>query len=37
MSENKILKVKVSGLHCKACELLSEEKLSALPGVKKVT
>ncbi|MDX9779057.1 MAG: sulfite exporter TauE/SafE family protein [Patescibacteria group bacterium] len=36
MSENKILKVKVSGLHCKACELLSEEKLSALPGVKKV-
>jgi sulfite exporter TauE/SafE/copper chaperone CopZ len=30
----KTLKVKVSGLHCKACELLSEEKLSALPGVK---
>ncbi len=33
---HKTLKVKVSGLHCKACELLSEEKLSALPGVKAV-
>lgn len=32
----KTLKVKVSGLHCKACELLSEEKLSALPRVKAV-
>lgn len=32
----KTLIVKVSGLHCKACELLSEERLSALPGVKKV-
>jgi len=33
---HKTLVVKVSGLHCKACELLSEEKLSALPGVKAV-
>lgn len=33
---NHTLKVKVSGLHCKACELLSEEKLSALPGVQAV-
>lgn len=32
----KTLKIRVSGLHCKACELLSEEKLSALPGVKAV-
>ncbi len=33
---NHTLKVKVSGLHCKACELLSEEKLSTLPGVQAV-
>lgn len=32
----KTLKIKVNGLHCKACELLSEEKLSSLPGVKAV-
>ncbi len=32
----KTLKINVSGLHCKACELLSEEKLSSLPGVKAV-
>lgn len=36
MSQLKTLKIKVSGLHCKACELLSEEKLSSLPGVKAV-
>jgi sulfite exporter TauE/SafE/copper chaperone CopZ len=28
--------IKISGLHCKACEILSEEKLSALPGIKAV-
>jgi len=32
----KTLKIKVSGLHCKACELLSEEKLSSLPNVQAV-
>jgi len=29
----KTLKIKISGLHCRACEILSEAKLSALPGV----
>ncbi|MDP3836997.1 MAG: sulfite exporter TauE/SafE family protein [bacterium] len=33
MKDN-IIKVKVSGLHCKACEMLSEDKLTSLPGVK---
>ncbi|MGE5425902.1 MAG: sulfite exporter TauE/SafE family protein [Bacillota bacterium] len=29
-----ILKVKVSGLHCRSCEILSEEKLMQIPEVK---
>ncbi|PKM87379.1 hypothetical protein CVU83_03075 [Candidatus Falkowbacteria bacterium HGW-Falkowbacteria-2] len=33
MKDN-IIKVKVSGLHCKSCEMLSEDKLTSLPGVK---
>lgn len=39
MSDNKDLKCytyKVNGMHCAACELLIEEKLSALDGVEKV-
>lgn len=34
--KHKFMKIKISGLHCKACELLSEDKLSSLPRIKRV-
>ncbi|MFZ4648394.1 MAG: sulfite exporter TauE/SafE family protein [Patescibacteria group bacterium] len=37
MSKNKSLKIPVKGMHCRSCELLIEEDLKEVEGVKSVT
>lgn len=34
MSHNKYLKIPIKGMHCRSCELLIEDKLKEVPGVK---